>query len=111
MAIGEVERCRQKDEGQIVTTHLMYFARLAHAATFADQTSVELRWRGIKRAKDVCAIKDGAEWIQVFVQGHRHDALRILDVAHAASYVYQIADKVREGGGHLPARWANGDLH
>ncbi len=31
--------------------------------------------------------------------------------AHAASYVSEIADKVREGGGHLPATWVHGVLH
>jgi hypothetical protein len=79
VAIGEVERRRRKDEDQIVTTQLTYFARMANAATFADQASAEVRRRGIERAKEVCAIQDGAEWIQGFVQGHRHDALRILD--------------------------------
>ena len=102
VALGEVECRRRKDEEQVVTTNLTYFARLANAATFADQASAELRRRGIERAKEVCAIQDGAEWIQGFVQGHRHDALRILDFAHAASYICEIADKVRERGGHLP---------
>jgi hypothetical protein len=111
VAIGAVERRMRKGEEQIVTTQITYFARMAPAATFADQASAELRRRGIERAKDVCAIQDGAEWIQGFVQGHRHDALRILDFAHAASYVYEIADKVREGGGHLPAKWVDGVLH
>jgi hypothetical protein len=111
VAIGAVERRTRKGEEQIVTTGLTYFARLANAATFADQASAEVRRRGIERAKKVCAIQDGAEWIQDFVQGHRHDALRILDFAHAASYVNEIADKVRVGGGHLPAKWVDGVLH
>ena len=111
VAIGEVDRRRRTDEDQIVTTNLTYFARLTDAATFADQASAELRRRGIERAKEVCAIQDGAEWIQGFVQSHRHDALRILDFAHAASYVYVMADKVRESGGHLPATWVDGVLH
>lgn len=111
VAIGAVERRRRKDEEQIVTTDLTYFARMAPAATFADQASAEVRRRGIERAKQVCAIQDGAEWIQGFVQGHRHDALRILDFAHAASYFSEIADKVRESGGHLPTRWLDGVLH
>jgi hypothetical protein len=110
VAIGAVERRRRKDEEQIVTTQITYFARMANAATFADQASAELRRRGIERAKQVCAIQDGAEWIQGFVQSHRHDALRILDFAHAASYVCEIADKVREGGGHLPVTWVEGVL-
>ncbi len=111
VAIGTVERRMRKDEEQIVTTQITYFARLANAATFADQASAELRRRGIERATEVCAIQDGAEWIQGFVQGHRHDALRILDFAHAASYVYEMADKVREGGGHLPPKWEDAILH
>lgn len=111
VALGKVERRRGKDQEQVVTTKLTYFARLANAATFADQASAELRRRGIERAKEVCAIQDGAEWIQGFVQGHRHDALRILDFAHAAGYICEIADKVRESGGHLPARWVDGILH
>jgi hypothetical protein len=111
VAIGQVERRKHKDEEAIVTSQLSYFARMADAATFADQASGEMRRRGIERAKEVCAIQDGAEWIQGFVQGHRHDALRILDFAHAASYVCEIAAKVREAGGHLPAKWEESVLH
>jgi hypothetical protein len=111
VAIGAVERRRHKGEEQIVTTDLTYFARLANASTFADQASAEVRRRGVERAKEVCAIQDGAEWIQGFVHGHRHDALRILDFAHAADYIIEIAEKVREGGGHLPAKWVDGILH
>src|SRR5260370_3497360 len=84
---------------------------MAPAATFADQASAEVRRRGVERAKQVCAIQDGAEWIQDFVHGHRHDALRILDFAHAAGYFSEIADKVREGGGHLPPKCVDGALH
>jgi hypothetical protein len=111
VAIGQVERRKHKDEEAIVTSQLSYFARMADATTFADQASGEMRRRGIERAKEVCAIQDGAEWIQGFVQGHRHDALRILDFAHAASYVCEIAAKVREAGGHLPAKWEESVLH
>jgi hypothetical protein len=109
--MGAVERRIRKGEDQIVTTQITYFARMAPAATFADQASAELRRRGIERAKQVCAIQDGAEWIQGFVQGHRHDALRILDFAHAASYVYEMAARVRESAGHLPPKWEDGVLH
>jgi hypothetical protein len=111
VAMGEVQCRTRKGEEQIVTTQITYFARMAPAAIFADQASAELRRRGIERAKQVCAIQDGAEWIQGFVQGHRHDALRILDFAHAASYVYEMADKGRASGGHLPAKWVDGVLH
>ena len=64
VAIGAVECRTRKGEEQIVTTDLTYLARLANAVTFADQASAEVRRRGIERAKEVCAIQDGAEWIQ-----------------------------------------------
>ncbi len=111
VAIGAVECRKHQEEEAVVTTKLTYFARMAPAATFADQASAEVRRRGIERAKQVCAIQDGAEWIQGFVHSHRHDALRILDFAHAASYVSEIADKVREAAGHLPIKWVDGVLH
>ncbi len=113
VAIGAVERCKSKhSEGEeTVTTQLTYFARMTDAATFADLASAEVRRRGVERATEVCAIQDGAEWIQGFVQSHRHDALRILDFAHAASYVHQIGEAVRASGGHLPAKWEEGILH
>ena len=79
VAIGQVEGRKRKGEEEIVTSQLTYFARMADAATFADQASAQTRRRGVERAKEVCAIQDGAEWIQGFVQDHRHDALRILD--------------------------------
>jgi hypothetical protein len=52
-----------------------------------------------------------AEWIQGFVQSHRHNAHCIHDFEHAAKYVYESAEKVREGAGHLLAKWVDGVLH
>lgn len=113
VAIGTVERRKQKQTGdeEAVTTHLSYFARMSDAATFADLASAEVRRRGVERAKEVCAIQDGAEWIQGFVGGHRADAVRILDFAHAAKYVQQIGEQVRAAGGHLPVTWEASVLH
>jgi hypothetical protein len=36
---------------------------------------------GTETAKTVCAVSDGAEWIQCFVDLRRPDAVRILDFA------------------------------
>lgn len=113
VAIGTLERRKTKQAGgeETVTTHLSYFARMTDAATFADQASAEVRRRGVERAKQVCAIQDGAEWIQGFVGSHRSDAVRILDFAHAARYIHQIGEQVRAAGGHLPVTWEAGVLH
>jgi hypothetical protein len=82
-----------------------YFSRLTDAATFADLASVEIERRGVERARAVCAVQDGADWLQGFVDGHRQDAVRILDFAHAAEYLGQVAEQGKQAGHHLPARW------
>lgn len=96
---------------EVRTTQVSYFARLADAPTFGEQASAEIRRRGIERAKAVCAVQDGADWLQGFVHSHRQDAVRILDFAHAAGYISEIGEAVRSSGGHLPRRWLEGVLH
>ncbi len=59
----------------------------------------------------MCAVQDGAEWLQGLVDYHRADAVRILDFAHAASAVSDIGEAVRAAGGRLPATWLKGVLH
>lgn len=116
LAIGQQERQRLRrqateDPPEVHTTHVSYFARLADAPTFGEQASAEIRRRGIERAKAVCAVQDGADWLQGFVDSHRRDAVRILDFAHAAGYISEIGEAVRAAGGHLPGRWLEGVLH
>jgi len=59
----------------------------------------------------VCAVQDGAEWLQGLVDYHRGDAVRILDFAHADEYINEIGQAVQAAGGRLPARWLEGVLH
>jgi hypothetical protein len=72
---------------------------------------VETHRRGVDQAAAVCAVQDGAEWLQGLVDYHRADAVRILDFAHAAQYVNEIGQAVQAAGGRLPARWLEGVLH
>lgn len=87
------------------------FSRLTDAETFSDLCSGEISRRGIDQAPSVCAVQDGAVWLQGFVDGHRQDAVRILDFYHAADYISAIGDEVRTRGGHLPPDWLVGVLH
>ena len=100
--IGEVHQAK---EGEVHCERLSYFARLADAQTFGDLASSEMRRRRVDQAGAVAAINDGAEWITGFVQGHRADALRILDFAHAAEYVSEIGTLAQGTGIDLPATW------
>ena len=83
LVIGEVLAPTSETTTARTTAH-SYFSRLTDAATFADLASVEIERRGVERARAVCAVQDGADWLQGFVDGHRQDAVRILDFAHEA---------------------------
>ncbi len=108
LAIGEVTRNRR---GEICTQQLSYCSRLCDAASFEQATLLHTHRRGLERASEVCAVQDGAEWLQGLVDYHRADAVRILDFAHAAEYINDIGQAVEAAGGRLPARWLEGVLH
>ena len=96
LALGEVTRTTR---GEVCTQHLSYFSRLSDAASFEQAALVETQRRGLERASEVCAVQDGAEWLQGLVDYHRADAVRILDFAHAAEYVNAIGQAVQAAGG------------
>jgi hypothetical protein len=108
LAIGEVVL---GPEGEAPTEHLSYFARLAEAETFSQQALVETQRRGLERAQAVCAVTDGAEWLQGLLDEHCPAAVRILDFPHAAGYVSQIGQAAAQAGTHLPAAWVDEQLH
>jgi Uncharacterised protein family (UPF0236) len=88
LVIGEV---RAGQEPEVVqSTHLSYFSRMTDAATFAEQATVETMRRGVPGSQQVCAVMDGAEWIDGGVDLQCPQAQRILDFPHAAGYVSEI---------------------
>src|SRR5436309_6062391 len=107
LTLGEVSRTKR---GEVCTQHLSYFSRLSDAERVAEAALVETHRRGLERAADVCAVQDGAQWLQGLVDYHRADAVRILDFAHAAEYINDIGQGVQAAGGRLPARWFQGVL-
>jgi hypothetical protein len=108
LALGEVHRSRR---GEPCTRHLSYFSRLAEVATFEELALVETHRRGLEQAQAVCAVLDGAEWLQGLVDYHRPDAVRILDFAHAAEYISAIGQAVSDAGTDLGASWLSERLH
>jgi hypothetical protein len=105
LLMGEVTRNKR---GEVCTQRISCFSRLAEAERFAEAALVETHRRGLERAAAVCAVQDGAEWLQGLVDYHRPDAVRILDFAHAIS---DIGEAVQAAGGRLPASWLTGVLH
>lgn len=112
VAVGEIQPpVLEQGEAVVHTTRLSYFSRMAEADTFSRLATVETHRRGTERAAVVCAVSDGAEWIQGFVDLQRHDAVRILDFAHAASYVAQVGNAVFGEGTPESKAWLARTLH
>jgi len=112
VAIGEIQPpVIENGEAAVHTTQLSYFSRLAEAETFTRLATVETHRRGTERAGTVCAVNDGAEWIQGFIDIQRHDAVRILDFSHAAGYVAQVGQAVLGEGTPEFKTWLDTTLH
>lgn len=109
VVVGEVKPVGPDE--QIHSTQLSYFSRMLDAQTFTEQASGELVRRGVDRAEQVCAVMDGAEWIDGFVDWQCKDAVRILDFAHAAEYISEIGQLAQAAGSVLPQEWLADLLH
>jgi hypothetical protein len=108
LAIGAVEQCAS---GAVHTTALSYFSRLCDAEQFRELARAEVHRRGTAQAPTVCAVVDGAEWCQKFVDWHCPQAVRILDFPHAAGYL-SAAAQARWGAGTAAASaWLGKYLH
>ncbi len=112
VAIGVVEKpVIEKGEPVVHTGQISYFSRLCDAETFGRLATVETHRRGTENAGAVCAVVDGAEWEQGFIDLHRPDAVRILDFWHAGQHV-AAAGRVVFGEGTKPLKaWLEQELH
>ncbi len=82
-----------------------YFSRHAPAEEFTRQAVVELHRRGVRGAAAVAGVADGALWIQRFLDYHRPDAVRILDLPHAVEHLGQVAAAVWGEGSRTTQEW------
>ena len=101
LAIGEVP-ADPADLEQVHVRNLSYFSRLTDASHFIDLAEAETRRRKLVQTKEVCAVMDGADWLQTFVDIHRRDAVRILDFPHAAEHLSQLVEALRASGHVFP---------
>jgi hypothetical protein len=112
LAVGVVEKpVLKQGEWQVHTGQVSYFSRLCDAATFGDLALVETHRRGTESAQTVCAVVDGAEWEQGFIDLHRNDAVRILDFPHAGGYVSTAGQVIYGQDTELGKQWLADELH
>lgn len=106
VAVGEVQAQRAADGSLHAQTRtLSYFSRHAPAEDFTRQAVVELHRRGVRRAAAVAGVADGALWVQSFLDYHRLDAVRILDLPHAAEHLGTLAAAVWGPGSPAARTW------
>ena len=107
LAVGRVER-----RGDALhATELSYFSRLADVDTFTRLAWSELHRRGLTLARDVCAVVDGADWCQTFLDRRCPQAVRILDFPHAAGYVSAAGLAMFGAGTADASEWVGQHLH
>jgi hypothetical protein len=115
LVIGKIkEQAKKKkkpgsQEPRVV--ELSSFSRLVGAEKFCQLAEVEMRRRGVIQAKQVCAVMDGADWLQEFVDVHREDAVRILDFPHAAEHVNSLLEALVKAGYTFPSQMLERCLH
>lgn len=92
VAFGEFRSQWKQQPGKLETktSNISYFSRLESAEDFGHSALYEWQHRGGENARQVVAINDGAYWIQNFIDYHAPNAIRIIDFAHAQSYLATI---------------------
>jgi hypothetical protein len=90
---------------------LTYFSRLADAEMFTRQAYVEAYQRGTEVSGVVCAVQDGAEWLQGLVDVLRPDAVRILDFPHAVEHLTTAAQPMLGIGTPRVEAWLDEQAH
>ena len=103
LVIGTIEEAGPK--GEVHARDLSYFSRMTDQQSFGRLATVETHRRGTERAGMVCAVVDGAEWQQKFIDLHRPDAVRILDWCHAAEYLAKAGQAAFGAGTEEASEW------
>ena len=78
---------------------------MCSADQFIRQAALPTHQRGTRGAGTVVAIMDGASWLQELIDEQCPQAIRILDFAHAAGYLSQVADAAFGAGSTEATAW------
>jgi hypothetical protein len=112
LAIGVVGTRRNRAGQEVACTReVSYLSRLADADQFIELTQLETWRRGTRRAGVVCAVADGAPWIQRVWDWRCPQAVRILDFPHAAEHLARAAQAVLGAGTAAVSTWLGTQLH
>jgi len=108
LALGTIV---QEADGTGRAQDLSYFSRRAEHPAFRRLALVETYRRGVGTALQVVAVMDGADWLQGFIDFHRHDAVRVLDFPHAVEYLTHASHEAHGAGTAATREWIGKQAH
>ena len=108
--IGEIQAMKP-GQTAVKTENISYFSRQMEAQQFNRLALAEMHRRGAENAQQIAVPVDGAEWIQGFIDFHCPEAVRILDFAHAAERISDIAHAIFEPPDPHRQSWLEQQLH
>lgn len=108
LALGTVV---QETTGEVRAHEPSYFSRRTDHATFRRLALAETHRRGVGTAGTVVAVMDGADWLQGFIDFHRHDAVRVLDFPHAVEYLTHASHEAHGAGTAATSEWLGRQAH
>lgn len=100
------QRCRKgpsKAKMRAVITERSYVATRGGVEALMKQLHYEARARGLGQAQRVLVIADGAVWIWNLVEDRFQEAIQRLDLFHANTYLWAVANQLH-GAGTAEAR-------
>lgn len=102
------QRCskgRSKTKLRAVITERSYVATRGGIEPLTQQLYYEARARGLGQAQRVLVIADGAVWIWNLVQDRFQEAIQRLDLYHANTYLWAVANELHGAGSSEARRW------
>jgi len=102
-------RCKKgrfKNKLRPIITERSYVATRGGIEALRQQIYYEARARGLAQAARVLVIADGAVWIWNLVEDRFPDAVQRLDLWHANSYLWAVANELHGKGSKEARQWA-----
>jgi hypothetical protein len=96
---------RFKTKLRALITERSYVATRGGVEPLMKQLYYEARARGLGQAQRVLVIADGAVWIWNLVEDRFKDAIQRLDLYHANTYLWAVANELHGAGSPEARRW------
>jgi len=96
---------RFKTKLRALITERSYVATRGGVEPLMKQLYYEARARGLSQAQRVLVIADGAVWIWNLVEDRFQEAIQRLDLYHANTYLWAVANELHGAGSPEARRW------